>query len=73
MVDYCENTTLCRHVQLLNYFEEEKIKKKVALQSVCPDKRCDVCQNPEKLKKSKALALSEVPLFHKKVYVGDES
>lgn len=52
MVEYCENSTTCRHLFLMNYFDALDRSFKPNLDEICPKKNCDVCANPEKVKKS---------------------
>lgn len=55
MAAYCENTTVCRHVFLCEYFGEEDVQRL----KVCQDgSRCDICRTPEKVTKEKADKLS---------------
>ena len=52
MVEYCENTDTCRHFFLMKYFEAIEHSFKPNLQEICPDKNCDICKFPEKVRQS---------------------
>ncbi|KAJ3034574.1 hypothetical protein HDV00_004937 [Rhizophlyctis rosea] len=55
IVKYCENDTLCRHLFLVRYFGADEADS--LREVVCPNKRCDICKNPEKVKRLKRAAL----------------
>lgn len=52
MVEYCENSTTCRHLFLMKYFDTLETGFKPNLQEICPNRNCDVCLDPNKVKKS---------------------
>ncbi|KAG4105646.1 ATP-dependent DNA helicase [Neocallimastix lanati (nom. inval.)] len=54
MIKYCENTSICRHAFILNYFGEKVSSSK------CPHKRCDICKNKEKVIEQKSTTLSNL-------------
>ena len=56
MIKYCENDTTCRHVFLVNYFSPSTTHD---IKTLCPDKRCDFCSSPEKLKARKNKGLTQ--------------
>ncbi|KAI8821994.1 P-loop containing nucleoside triphosphate hydrolase protein [Fimicolochytrium jonesii] len=53
LVEYCENVKTCRHVFFEQYFGTVNPKA----EELCPGKRCDVCKDPDKVKKAKEEAL----------------
>lgn len=55
LVEYCENVKVCRHKLLVDYFS--KGIASTESDDICPSKRCDVCKNPDRVKKLKALHL----------------
>ena len=57
LVEYCESYNVCRHKLINDYFSNEKSKV-----DICPEKRCDVCKNPEKIKAAASEYLSSRPL-----------
>ena len=46
LVKYCESYNKCRHILIHEYFS----KHPPNLKTICPEKRCDYCKNPEKVK-----------------------
>ncbi|ORX52995.1 ATP-dependent DNA helicase [Piromyces finnis] len=54
MIKYCENTAICRHAFILNYFGEKVSSSK------CPSKRCDICKNKEKVIEQKSITLNSL-------------
>jgi len=54
MIKYCENTAICRHAFILNYFGEKVSSSK------CPNKRCDICKNKEKVIDQKSTTLNSL-------------
>ena len=47
MVEYCQNTTSCRHLWLMKYFDALDESFKPNLAEICPKKNCDICKNPK--------------------------
>ena len=54
MIKYCENTSICRHAFIINYFGEKVTSSK------CPHKRCDICKNKEKVISEKSVTLNSL-------------
>ncbi|KAJ3384967.1 hypothetical protein HDU84_002551, partial [Entophlyctis sp. JEL0112] len=50
-VKYCENTTKCRHLYIMDYFgEETRNLDAAAIEAVCSKKtQCDICRDPVKV------------------------
>jgi RecQ zinc-binding len=59
LVKYCETYNICRHKLINDYFCSEK-----STITVCQDKRCDVCKNPEKIKAAATEYFNSRPLIH---------
>ncbi|KAI9199510.1 P-loop containing nucleoside triphosphate hydrolase protein [Polychytrium aggregatum] len=59
VIEFCENTKLCRHVFICRYFGESLSESPTQkdLDIVCPNKRCDVCKDPAALEKAKKTIL----------------
>jgi RecQ family ATP-dependent DNA helicase len=67
LVRYCENTIVCRHKFIVDYFSkgmEMQLSK-----NVCPNQRCDICKEPEKVKKRWDDAMASVS---RNAYLGDD-
>ncbi|EGF83667.1 hypothetical protein BATDEDRAFT_85181 [Batrachochytrium dendrobatidis JAM81] len=85
LVRYCENDSICRHKYTDEYFSEKKIMvdlnvqtkklKRTLIESknqdeLCPEKHCDICRDPLKVKKMVKAALSN-PSVHKPRFGAD--
>ncbi|KAF4617418.1 hypothetical protein D9613_006191 [Agrocybe pediades] len=67
LVDYSENSTICRHVLICKYFGEDIDEEDPATVKAYCDNMCDVCKSPEKVRQrilklsSKQEAAANVP------------
>ncbi|KAF9560908.1 ATP-dependent DNA helicase [Agrocybe pediades] len=67
LVDYAENSTICRHVLICKYFGEDIDEEDPATVKAYCDNMCDVCKSPEKVRQrilklsSKQEAAANVP------------
>ncbi|KAJ2993748.1 hypothetical protein HDV02_002084, partial [Globomyces sp. JEL0801] len=49
LVEYCKNTSICRHKFIVDYFTADMSPNDIQEENLCPEKRCDICRNPKKV------------------------